>query len=731
MIRFLIALVFLMLLYAKGYTQVYSAENIYQNLKSTNDYVLQHHLIEQSLGFTSQKCDYLEQLENLIGTDENLKITSAIILILKAKECSNENASQQASLREKAFQLIRSSKEPCFEAFIASRMALGKFNSANFKSNIDYLEDTKLFIKQQNCYQYAYVVHEINHLILLKQGKNDLALKEILEAEELYNKYSRLNGFAWINLQKNIGLIFYQTKNYAMALKHWSAGLNTSEKLLPKIRTVIGLKNDVGLAYKALKDYNNALKHFSLAIDMAKEIKDSVWIGIPQGNMAEIFIEQNKYEQAKTYLNNYLESGFKFGEHGIVVAAYTKLAIVNYKQQKVQEALKMLSLGEAYLKQHETKIYRTNQIAYLEYQKKLYNTYVQAFENIQDYPKAFIYQKKYQEITDSLNTIFNRGKISEIEGFYKFKEQEVENNLLRQQAKSKEKELFNQRVIIFTTSMIAFISIIGGIYMFTYFNLRKKYIKNLEYVNNFKSKVFSVVSHDLRGYMSSLKGFVYLIRNQNLDKKDLDTITEELSKNTEYTSDLMDNLLLWAKSQLEGQKLKIENHYVKEIVVETIFEVGWFSNNKKISIEMDISDNLIINADKNVFEIALRNLLTNAIKFTKIGGKIWVKVVRVDKFCEVSVIDMGVGISPEDLKKIQNGISLTTKGTQLEKGIGLGLVLCRDSIQESGGNFYIESTLGKGTIAKFTLPLATPSQTKNNNMQISSTNNSYENSISR
>lgn len=135
---------------------------------------------------------------------------------------------------------------------------------------------------------------------------------------------------------------------------------------------------------------------------------------------------------------------------------------------------------------------------------------------------------------------------------------------------------------------------------------------------------------------------------------------------------------------------------------------------------MDVPESLIVSADKNVFEIALRNLLTNSIKFTKIGGKIWVKVTSSNKFCEVSVIDMGVGISPEDLEKIRNGISITNKGTQLEKGIGLGLVLCRDSIQESGGDFYIESILGKGTTVKFTLPLAVPSQTKNDIMQISS-----------
>lgn len=717
-------LAFLFFYTLQSHAQSYSAEGLYKYLKSTNDYVLQHHLIEQAVGLNAQECNYLKELEMLIGNDDELKIASAIVLLLKNRMCSITDVQEQKSYHDKALSLIRASKDPCFEAFIKSRAALGQQSKAPYYSNTDYLKETKLFIEQKGCNKYLYVVPEIEHIILSKQGKSDLALKNILEAEVLYKKYADTKGFGWINLQKNIGLLFYQTKNYPIALKHWDEGLKSFEKLSLRTRSLIGLNNDVGLAYKALKNYDRAFDHFSKAIEIAKDIKDSIWIGIPQGNMADILIEQSKYEQALVYLDDYLQYGLKFKEHGIVVAAYTKLAIVNLKQKNTTETLRLLQLAETYLAKYDFKIYSTNLIAYLEYKKKLYDTYVRTLEITQNYPKAFSYQKKYQETIDSLNLIFNRDKIAEIEGFYKFKEQEAENNLLKQQAKNRESEIINQRIVIFATSLIALISIIGGVYMFTYFKLRRKYVKNLEYVNNFKSKIFSVVSHDLRGYMSSLKGFVYLVRNQEIDKKDLDIITEELSKNTEYTSDLMDNLLLWAKSQLEGQKLKIENHPVKEMVVETIFEVGWFSNNKNISIDMDIPDNLIVSADKNVFEIALRNLLTNAIKFTKIGGKIWVKAKKIDKFCELSVIDMGVGISPEDLEKIKNGISITNKGTQLEKGIGLGLVLCRDSIQESGGSFYIDSLLDKGTTVKFTLPLAIPSQTKNDIMQVSSVNNS-------
>ncbi|MCU0437101.1 MAG: tetratricopeptide repeat-containing sensor histidine kinase [Raineya sp.] len=714
--------IFLLIYVNQSYAQTYNIEETYQHLKSTNDYVLQHHLLEQFVRLSSKKCDYTHKLKSLISKDKNLDIALAIVLILEADECYEGNSKQQEQLREKALQLIRSSKDPCFEAFISSRIAYGHFSNAPFNSNIDYLQPVKFFIEQNPCEQYQYVVPEINYLIFSKQGKNDLALKEILEAELLYKKFSSLKGFGWVLLQKNLGFIFYQTKNYSEALKHWNQSLNAIEKFSIKTRVLINSHNDIGLAYKHIKNYEQSLIHFSKAIEIAKEIKDSVWIGIPQGNIAEILIEQKKYEQAIIYLKNYLDFASKFKEHGIIVAAYTKLAITNYKQKNIPEALRLLDLGETHLKKYENEIYKVNPSAFLEHKRKLYSTYVEILEDIQEYSKAFFYQKKYQETIETINLTFNKEKIAEIEGFYKFKEQETENSFLKQQAKNRENEIFNQRIVIFATSLIALISIVGGIYMFTYFKLRKKYIKNLEYVNNFKSKIFSVVSHDLRGYMSSLKGFVYLIRNQNLDKKDLDIITEELSKNTEYTSDLMDNLLLWAKSQLEGQNLKVENHFVKEIIVETIFEVGWFSNNKKISIDMDVSENLIVSADKNVFEIALRNLLTNAIKFTKIGGSIWVKAVQSDKYCEVSVTDTGVGISPEDLEKIRNGISITNKGTQLEKGIGLGLVLCRDSIQESGGKFYIESSLGKGTTVKFSLPLATPSQTKNNIMQNSSIN---------
>jgi tetratricopeptide (TPR) repeat protein len=284
-------LAFLFFYTLQSHAQFYSVEGLYQHLKSTNDYVLQHHLIEQSAGLTSQKCDYLKDLEILIGEDDELQIASAIILLLKNRMCDVSDFQQKKNSQDKVLSLIRSSKDPCFEAFILSRMALGKQSQVPYASNIDYLKDTKLFIEQKGCKQYLYVVPEVEHIILSKQGKSDLALKNILEAEVLYKKYANLHGIGWVHLQKNIGLLFYQTKNYPIALKHWNEGLKSLEKLSLRIRTLIGLNNDVGLAYKSLKNYDQAFIHFSKAIEIAKEIKDSVWIGIPQGNIADIFIE--------------------------------------------------------------------------------------------------------------------------------------------------------------------------------------------------------------------------------------------------------------------------------------------------------------------------------------------------------------------------------------------------------------------------------------------------------
>jgi len=208
--------------------------------------------------------------------------------------------------------------------------------------------------------------------------------------------------------------------------------------------------------------------------------------------------------------------------------------------------------------------------------------------------------------------------------------------------------------------------------------------------------------------MSSLKGYVHLIRNEEIDKQGQAELTNELAKNTEYTSNLVDNLLLWAKTQMQGQRIVLTEQDIKEILQEIILEIGLFADSKAIKIDLSCQENVLVNTDKNLLAIAIRNIIANSIKFSYMHGRIVIQVSREQKFCKIVFNDYGKGISPENLEKIHKSISFSEKGTQLEKGTGLGLMLVKQFLRQVGGEFAVESKVGEGTRITLMIPLSKP-----------------------
>ncbi|PKQ61279.1 hypothetical protein BZG01_19570 [Labilibaculum manganireducens] len=232
--------------------------------------------------------------------------------------------------------------------------------------------------------------------------------------------------------------------------------------------------------------------------------------------------------------------------------------------------------------------------------------------------------------------------------------------------------------------------------------------KHLIELNATKDKLFSIIAHDLRTPFSSILGFSELLIE---DAKDFDELeTEEYLKliNTTAKSTLvlLDNLLSWAKSQSGQIIYKPKKIVLSSIIEETIKNSNSTAKIKDISINQIQTDKIAVNADENMLKTVLRNLISNAIKFTKLGGSISISAIQKHKQVEISVSDNGVGINNETLKKLFDlSENTTSKGTEKEKGSGLGLILCKEFVEKHKGSIWAESEIGKGSIFKFTLPL--------------------------
>jgi two-component system sensor histidine kinase/response regulator len=173
------------------------------------------------------------------------------------------------------------------------------------------------------------------------------------------------------------------------------------------------------------------------------------------------------------------------------------------------------------------------------------------------------------------------------------------------------------------------------------------------------------------------------------------------------TSYLLSNLLEWSRSQTGMIEFKPVKFYLRNVLEREINILSITLKEKKINILIDISDDIEVFADKNMVRTVLRNLISNAIKFTYVGGNIQIKSKTIGKHVETVVLDTGVGIASENIDKIFNlDCKLSTEGTNNEKGTGIGLILSKEFIEKNRGRIWVESEEGKGSSFIFTLPMS-------------------------
>jgi len=236
----------------------------------------------------------------------------------------------------------------------------------------------------------------------------------------------------------------------------------------------------------------------------------------------------------------------------------------------------------------------------------------------------------------------------------------------------------------------------------------KKYANNLQLSNNTKDKMFSIIAHDLRGPIGNLKAMMELLveNPEAFETMEIKDILTSLKDSSVSTFELLENLLNWAKSQ-QGLIHYIPNNYdIREIVNDAIDSLKPNIINKNINIKNNFSKLILVTCDTNMIKTVLRNLISNAIKFTHAGGEIVVDYQITDKNIIVYIRDNGIGINDENINKLfKNTEYFTTFGTNKEKGSGLGLNLCKEFVEKNEGKIWVVSKVNEGTTFLFSLKL--------------------------
>ena len=232
--------------------------------------------------------------------------------------------------------------------------------------------------------------------------------------------------------------------------------------------------------------------------------------------------------------------------------------------------------------------------------------------------------------------------------------------------------------------------------------------KELDELNRTKDKFFSIIGHDLRNQFNIIIGFseALLTGFRSMNESKLEHYIAGIYKSSAQAHDLLGNLLAWAHLQRNAIVFKPEKLNATSKIRELLHFHEEAALKKNILIEVLAREEIVINADVNMFSAIIRNLLANAIKFTHVDGEISVSLKPKNDLCEISVKDSGVGIPTENLEKVfKVDSNISTRGTDGEKGTGLGLVLCKEFVEKHGGRIWLKSKQGSGSEFIFTMPL--------------------------
>ena len=231
--------------------------------------------------------------------------------------------------------------------------------------------------------------------------------------------------------------------------------------------------------------------------------------------------------------------------------------------------------------------------------------------------------------------------------------------------------------------------------------------EELATLNDTKDRLFAIIGHDLRSPINSLKGLFEMMDDRMISQKEFMIFSAKLRNGVEHVYFALNNLLLWAHAQMQGISTQAKEVSMTPLVNEVTLLLGDFANEKGVELVRNVPEDSKVYADPDHLKLVLRNLISNALKFTPKGGCVRIIGSHVEDNMLFSIIDNGIGMNETTLKNLFKRQSFQSRyGTNGEKGTGLGLMLCQDFIEKNKGKVWAESTPNKGSTFHFTIPRA-------------------------
>ena len=490
----------------------------------------------------------------------------------------------------------------------------------------------------------------------------------------------------------NVGRAHLSDKNFLQAKKYFTLGINASEGVHNANALSFALYN-MGKVYYASSKIDSAKYYYEKALAVEQKSIHSQNKREILAELAEIHEKTGNYKLADKCLKDCLMDSKQTQDYKMEIACLTKLSDLMQQQKEWQKAIYYADLA----------VEKADSVHLLDCINQAYKSLSESHAGAKNFEKAFEYQQLYKATSDSIFSLNKSTQMQEMQTKYEVRKKETENELLRHKETENNKRIKIQfGIIIGTTIMLLLVGFLSISLQRS--RKREKEInqelqeKNglLEDLNIIKDKLFSIIGHDLRAPISSLKSILGLLTDNTMSEEQVRMLFSKLIKEVDYTSDLLDSLLHWAKSQLQGMKVDIQNIDIQKITNSTVGLLQGIADKKEISLFNHIEAPLWVMGDEEMIKTVIRNLVANALKFTPKKGEVHISALEIDKQVEIIVSDNGVGMSADILSKLFKG-NVTTRGTQNEKGTGLGLLMVKDFVEKNKGSVRVESEVGKGS----------------------------------
>jgi len=475
------------------------------------------------------------------------------------------------------------------------------------------------------------------------------------------------------------------------------------------------LETKLGLIYSEIKDYKNSLDHFLKSLDLARKMNRKQDIASALLNVANSNCDLENYKESIPFLNEAEILSKELADPKILRNCYSLMTRVYDKLGEREKSTEYFNLFSAI-----TKKIQQEEIQKKEKEAKLMvdqaNSKVQEVVSVKEATEKEL-KVKSQELVEKQVDLEKVEQISS--------EKQMKIDLLSKEAELQQAVIHQQKLMrnVYLTIIIA-VLMLTGLILYGNQRIRKantllrlknieisqqkdeieKQAEKLRELNALKDKLFSIISHDLRSPLFSLISMLNMAKDGHFTMNEQKEILSELSRNVEYNTELLENLLKWATSQMKGNVVKPVLFDINQVALNKVNLYNKAANQKGIKLNNSILYNTEVYADRDMIELVLRNLITNAIKFSENGDEVTITSSLSDGMIKVCVEDTGLGISSQDLEKLFGKHIFSTRGTQDEKGTGLGLILSRDFVQMNGGSIWVESELNKGSKFYFTLP---------------------------